>query len=119
MEGLIPMIISYATDAGAIPGVLKRLANFGAQSQLAGGNACPTIKGLRTNVGRFGLSIPMGRLEKNRRRQQAWSVHYAQTKVLGERIEVPVAVQQIIPALDASGCNHGIDGLANVQADAA
>ena len=33
--------------------------------------------------------------------------------MLGERIEIPVVVQQLIPALDAPGCNHRIDGLAN------
>jgi len=41
------------------------------------------------------------------------SVDYPQTEVLGECIEIPVVVQQFIPALDASGCNHRIDGLAD------
>src|SRR5580700_5749227 len=44
----------------------------------------------------------------------AWvSGDYPQTEVLGERIEIPVVVQQLIPALDAAGCNHRIDGLAD------
>ena len=37
----------------------------------------------------------------------------------GKRIEVPVVVQQVIPALDASGGNHRIEGLANGDAEAA
>jgi hypothetical protein len=45
------------------------------------------------------------------------SDHYAQAEVPGKRIEIPVAVQQVVPALDASGSNHRIDGLANGHAE--
>src|ERR1039458_10484558 len=44
------------------------------------------------------------------------SYYHAQAEVLGKRIKVPVVVQQVISALDASGGNHGIDGLANGHA---
>src|SRR5579872_3469697 len=52
-------------------------------------------------------------------RQPGLSGDYPQTEVLGERIEIPVAVQQFVPALDASGCNHCIDGLTNGYASLA
>src|SRR5471032_311556 len=45
------------------------------------------------------------------------SDRYAQAQVPGEVIEIPVVVQQVIPALDASGSNHRIDGLANGDAE--
>lgn len=41
---------------------------------------------------------------------------YPQIEVPGERIEIAVVVQQLIPALDASGRNHRIDGLADRHA---
>jgi hypothetical protein len=44
---------------------------------------------------------------------------HAQAEVLGERIEIPIVVQQVIPAFDASGCNHSIDRLANGHAEPA
>jgi hypothetical protein len=47
------------------------------------------------------------------------SDYHAQAEVLGKRIKVPVAVQRVIPALEASGSNHRIDGLANGHAEAA
>src|SRR5260370_826902 len=47
------------------------------------------------------------------------SDHHAQAEVLDERIEIPVVVQQVMPALDASGGNHRIDGLANRHAEPA
>ena len=47
------------------------------------------------------------------------SGYHAQAEVPGKGIEVPVAVQQVVPALDASGSNHRIDGLANGHAEAA
>src|ERR1039458_4598804 len=47
------------------------------------------------------------------------SYYHAQAEVLGKRIKVPVVVQQVISALDASGGNHGIDGLANGHAEVA
>jgi hypothetical protein len=36
-----------------------------------------------------------------------------------KRIEIPVAVQQIIATLDAPGCNHGIDGFTHGYAEGA
>ena len=45
-----------------------------------------------------------------------FSSRYAQAEVLGERIKIPVIVEQVIPALDAPGGNHRIDGLANGHA---
>jgi hypothetical protein len=47
------------------------------------------------------------------------SDHYAQPEVLAKRIKVSVVVQQVVPALDASGSYHGIDGLANGHAQLA
>ena len=47
------------------------------------------------------------------------SHHYAQSEVPGKRIEVPVVVQQVKPAFNASGGDHRIDGLANGHAEAA
>src|ERR1035437_1006238 len=47
------------------------------------------------------------------------SDRHAQTEVLGERIKIPGVGQQVIPAFDASGCNHSIDGLANGHAEPA
>jgi hypothetical protein len=44
---------------------------------------------------------------------QPFSEHYSQAEVLGERIKIPVVVQQVIPTLDAAGGNHRIDGLSN------
>lgn len=44
------------------------------------------------------------------------SGHYTQAEVPGERIEIPIVVQQVIPALDASGGNHRIEGPANGHA---
>src|ERR1700687_2098694 len=41
--------------------------------------------------------------------------HHSETQVLGERLKIAVAVQQVIPALDASRRNHRIDGLANSE----
>lgn len=47
------------------------------------------------------------------------SGHYAQAEMPDERVEIPVAVQQLVPAFDASCGNHRIDGLANGDAEAA
>src|SRR5260370_15892848 len=47
------------------------------------------------------------------------SDHYAQAEAPDERIEIPVVVQQVMPALDASGGNHRMDGLANRRAEPA
>jgi hypothetical protein len=50
---------------------------------------------------------------------EGFSDHCPQAEVFGERIEVPVVLQQAIPAPYASGCNHRMDGLANRYADPA
>src|ERR1019366_5824608 len=51
--------------------------------------------------------------------EAALSDCHAQPEVLGERVKIPVVVQQVVPAFDASGRNHGIDGLANGHAEPA
>ncbi len=37
------------------------------------------------------------------------SEHYAKAKMLGEYVEIAVVVQQVVAALDAAGCDYGVD----------
>src|ERR1700676_2544254 len=39
--------------------------------------------------------------------------------MLGEGIKIPVVVQQVVPAFDATGSDHSIDGFANGHAEVA
>ena len=39
--------------------------------------------------------------------------------MLRERVKIPVAVQKVIPAFDAPGGDHGIDGLADRHSEGA
>src|SRR3954447_9556552 len=75
-----------------------------------------SVEGIRCSIGVY---YPWSTIPADDRRHAGWSDHYAQSEVLGEGIEIPVVVQQLIPALDASGCNHRIDGLANRYAQPA
>jgi hypothetical protein len=43
----------------------------------------------------------------------------AQSQIHGKRVKITVAVQQFIPAFDATRSNHGVDGLANCDAEPA
>ena len=66
--------------------------------------------------------VPFSKLTRRRARLPSaagLSGHYAQAEVLGERIEIPVAVQQAIAALDAAGGDHRINGPANGHAEPA
>src|ERR1035437_6653755 len=47
------------------------------------------------------------------------SDRHAQAEAPGERIEIPVVVQHVVPAFDASVCDHSVDGLANGHAEPA
>ena len=64
------------------------------------------------------IKIPKGGVSPRKLSPTAgWSDHHVEAEVFNERIEIPVVVQQFIPALDASGCNHRMNGLANGHAE--